>query len=513
MEREFDAIIVGGGPAGCVAAATLLAETDWRIALIEAGDVPPPASRYPARYLELQGGRCDWNWRTEPQAGLAGRRLLWPRGKMVGGCSALNALIYLDPIEQDDLHWSTCLGPQWPPGTLNDACHELRCWQPWPGSGIQLDEAPPLWPSVESLLQACRVTVPTGRWQTYPRWMHRGRRQTAFTAWLRPWFRAPGEDARRLTLLRNTQIQRICFDRQRACGVEQSDGSQIHARRLVVLAAGAIGSPHLLLRSGLGPADCLRDAGIEVRSDREAIGAGLQDHLVVPVIARVPEAAWFPVRFSAADREAWRSRGVGPMTSNLAEAGGWFGGSFAPTGASADLIQFHLTPTDYIRYPHPDSTPSVSIGVTVSRPRSRGSLIVAKAQDDRDSLRIDPRYLSEPDDVVALRHGIRIARQCLTAFAEPFGGTEAFPGQRRTSDDQLDRYVERFAQTLYHPVGSCRMGHDSSSAVDERGMVRDAERLAVVDASVFPLLPAANPQAITMAVARWLTRRLLELNL
>jgi choline dehydrogenase len=499
-----------------VAAAWLLAETDWRIALLEAGDAPPAASRRPVRYLELFRSPADWQARTEPQPGLAGRSLAWPRGRMLGGCGGLNALIYAEPVARDDWLWSQASGSSWPPGALELACRRLREWQPIGGAQLSIDPAPALWPTVDRLLDACRRTLPLGRWNAYPRLMDRGRRQTAFDAFVRPFLRSDAALAERFTLLRKTQVERIEFSGDRACGVQLRDRSRINSRIGVLLAAGALGSPWLLMRSGLGPRQNLHSAGLTVRHDRAEVGANLRDHLAIPVIAAVDDELRFPHAFTAEHRALWRRDGTGPLTSNLAEAGGWFGEPMteaAETQAAAQadpdrpspLIQFHLTPTHYLRYPSADAPPAISIVVTGSRPTSHGWLCLrpASARDNAQplGLQIDPRYLSTAEDRATLRNGVGTARQCLDAFAETRPMEELFPGTRRQDPEQLDRYIERYAQTLYHPVGTCRLGADPQSVVDPMGMVRGADRLAIVDASVFPILPAANPQAITMAVA------------
>ncbi len=514
--REYDFIILGGGTAGCLLA-RLLAEADiGSVALIEAGGASADVRTIaPALYLRTFKSRLDWQFATEPQAFLKGRRIPWPRGKTLGGSSAINALIYLQAAAADFNRWSLNGCDEWdwqslsrrllPPNSM------LRCPYSWlPLSAIQ---SPHPWST--SFIQACVASGIEQRdeWtqsenQTcglYSLTHHNGRRQ--HTGLQLSEMLARGK----LDVLHGMTINKLQLVDGRVQSVELVDCERRTIRLSVsgevILCAGTIGSPSVLQRSGIGPAELLRGVGVSPQVDLPGVGANLQDHLVMPLIYRAKDNIGLPARFDAAARKHFRqpndAAGCGPLGSNIAEAGALFTvDQFSIDGGETPDFQIHFTPTHYLKYPSRHApTDHCTLAVTDLHPRSRGRLSIT-GSDPHASPNIDPAYMSHEEDMPRTLGAIDVTRSLASNEAlREIIADEVLPGRRRTDVGSIVRCVETYAMSIYHPVGTCRMGTDANAVVDTNLRVHGINNLRIADASVLPDLPSGNTQAITMLVA------------
>jgi len=301
-------------------------------------------------------------------------------------------------------------------------------------------------------------------------------------------------DGHRIDLLRGT-VDRVLWDGDHAIGVRLTEGnatSDALASKGVVLCAGTIATPAILMRSGIGPRDGLERHGIEVRFDSPHVGANLQDHLIMPVIFETQSKDPFNAKASLRDIVRWQTLGGGPVGSNIAECGGLF---------NNDSVQIHVTPTHYLAFPNDAVASVMTLGVNVTQPRSRGSVRLGSSSPYKRA-RIDANYLAEPFDQTSTIQAVHLARSIAesTCFAE-WITREVLPGSKRESDESIAKSIARYAQTLYHPVGTCRIGCQTDSVIDSEFVVRGAEQLWIADASVLPRLTIGNPSATVMSLA------------
>ncbi len=514
MQESFDYIVVGAGPGG-VATACRLADSASapRVALIETG--PPKAgflSDIPLGIAALvrARGRSNYGYDTVPQPGLGGRTGYQPRGRGVGGSSLINAMICIRGQPEDYDGWAAagCTGWSWAdvlPVFRRIESNELGD-SAWHGSAGPLPVSHLRHPSptAAAFIEAAEklqfphnddFNGPTqegvGFYQVFQR---DGRRVNAGRAYLdeRP---RPN-----LTILADTLVRRINFDGRRAMSVTIGAGRRqriLAARREIIVSGGAFGSPQLLMLSGVGPAEHLRQRGIPVVHDLPGVGQNLQDHLdyTANVAAKAPGCIGFgPAAMlrTAAALPGWLKTGTGVLSSNVAEAGGFV--RSAPDVDRPDL-QFHFCigiVDDHAR------KISLKLGfalhVCVLRPKSRGTVTLA-GTDPAAPLRIDPGYLSDPADVTLLLKGARLVHRILeTPPLTAFEGKLLY-GTGAEDDEALLALVRQRADTIYHPVGTCRMGVDAMSVVDPRLRVRGLDGLRVADASIMPTLISGNTQA------------------
>ena len=515
----YDYIIVGAGSAGCVLAHRLCARKELRVLLIEAGGADRhPMIHMPAGIALLAGNRrINWRYRTESEPELAGRRLYWPRGKVLGGSSSINAMCYTRGHPRDYDEWAAATTAAWSytavlPYFLRSEDHHGQGEHGYHGHGgplsvEDLKSRNPLSAVFVAAGVACglpRNEDFNGHHQEgvgfYQVTQRSGRRSSTATAYL-----APVRHRRNLTIRTECLATRILFSGTKASGVEFNHAGtleQAQAMREVLVCAGAIGSPQLLLLSGVGPAADLEGHGIRVTADSREVGHNLQDHLDFCTLNQCPVPVTYD--FSRAQTLAVGLRYFlthsGPGVSNVAEAGGFVRSALAPD--ERPDLQLHFVPAQLDEHGR-NRLPGhgFTVHACVLRPASRGRLTLRSALP-ADPPRIQPRYLSEPRDLEVLLEGIRISRAIIAAapFAR-FRGRELFPGEGLSTRTELEAIVRRKAETIYHPAGSCRMGRDADAVVDPELRVRGVEGLRVVDASVMPRLIGGNTNAPTIMIA------------
>lgn len=521
---EFDYIICGGGSAGCVLAARLSEDPGVTVCLIEAGGAGRDLFvRAPALVAAMVSGRPpihNWALKTVPQPGLNGRRGFQPRGKALGGSSAINAMLYVrgHPSDYDDWANLGAAGWDWAsvlpwflkaegnvraeplhaqdgPLQVGDQRHPrpisrafVRAMQ-----DVQVAENPDFNGKVQDGTGLYQVT----QFHSGPR---KGERCSAAAAYLHPALGRPN-----LTVMTGTRAERIVLADGRAGGVMVRRGlsrRHLKARREVIVAQGAFGSPQLLLLSGIGPADELRAHGIAVAQDLPGVGQNLQDHLDFTIshhslrrdtVGLNPRGLW---RLARAGLH-WRKTGEGLFASPMAEGGAFLRST--PDQPRPDLqIHFVVGIVDqHMRRLH--LADGFSAHVCVLRPRSRGRVGLQSA-NPADAPLIDPGFLTDPSDLALLMRGARITEAMLDSpHLAPWKGRRLYP--RDGSDAGLAAAIRAHADTIYHPVGTCRMGVDDMAVTDPSLRVRGVAGLRVVDASVMPSLIGGNTNAPTIMIA------------
>ena len=517
----FDYLVIGGGSAGCVLAARLTEDPNVTVCLLEAG----PADRSvlvhcPAGLALLaQTGGANWAFETVPQAGLNGRRGYQPRGKVLGGSSSINAMIYLRGAREDYDRWAAEGNAGWGFEDLlpyfKQAEHNERGADAWHGRGGPLNVMDLPSPNgyaarfIDAAVQAghARNTDFNGATQhgagPYQVTHRNGERCSAAKAYLTPNLARPN-----LRIVTGAHATRIVFDGRRAIGVEARVGGTLQrfdARREVLLSAGALQSPQLLMLSGIGAGAQLQGHGIATVRDLPGVGANLHDHVdVVQVVDAPGVRELFGLSLGgAADALRgvleWRRARSGRLTTNFAEAGAFI--TSTPAETLADL-QLHFVIGKLI-----DHGRKVTFGhgyschVCLLRPKSRGTLTLASA-DPLAAPRIDPNFLADPDDLQRLVRGFKLMRGILRQPAlARLGGRELAASAAAQTDAQIEAFVQGHADTIYHPVGTCRMGRGPLDVVDAELRVRGVQGLRVVDASIMPSIVGGNTNAPVIAIA------------
>ncbi|ADV67249.1 GMC family oxidoreductase [Deinococcus maricopensis] len=502
-----DVIVVGAGSGGCILTRRLL-DAGARVLLLEAGGADTsPLVRAPAAFPKLFRTPFDWAFHTVPQPHAGGRSFFWPRGRVLGGSSAINATIYIRGSQRDFDAW----GEGWTWADVLPAFRDLETYSGDPagtrgeGGGLPVGHRHASHPLSHAFVQSAGAAlgVPVvgsfndGNLQgagLYESNHLRGERYSAFRAFLQPVLHHPN-----LTVRTGVRALKVLLDHGRATGVRvrRADGVTEDLRGgAVALTAGAVQTPHLLLLSGIGARHALTRHGVDVHAHVPGVGEGLQDHLAVPVIFRSTQPSLnerlTPPALAGAFAE-WFARRSGPLTSNLAEAGAF-------TRTHPDLpdpdIQFHFGPLYFrdhgfqlARGPH------FSVGPVLVDVHSRGRLTLASSDPTTAPL-IDPNYLADERDVDALVRGVALAREIArTGELGRANGGEVLPAHPDTV-----HHVRHEAATLYHPVGTARLGDDDGAAVDRQLRVRNVPGLWVADASVMPRIIHANTNATAMMI-------------
>jgi len=518
--KKFDFVIVGGGSAGCVLANRLTASGRNSVVLLEAGGKDwNPWIHIPVGYFKtMHNPGTDWCYMTEPCPGLGGRAIQWPRGKVLGGSSSINGLIYIRGQAEDFDHWRQLGNAGW---SFDDVLPYFKKAEGYEGGEDEHHggSGPLSTSNSRARLELCdkyieaanNIGIPfaedfNGTSQEGAGYVQQtsrnGLRCSTAVGYLRP-----AKSRSNLTVITHAHTQRILFEGKRAIGVEYATPSRVHqvfAAREVILSAGAIGSPQILLLSGIGPSAHLKDHGVEVLHDLGGVGDNLQDHLQVRMVFRINKPISLNGRVNNPFLKAmmgveYALKRTGPLT---------FGASLicaftrsGPEAATPD-IQWHMQPLSadspgegLHKYQAFTST-SCQL-----RPESRGQIRL-KSSSARDYPAIHPNYLATETDRRVTVAGMKITRAI--AAAEPLASLieeEMTPGAPYQSDEEMLEAARLTSQTIYHPVGTCKMGPDKKAVVDERLKVHGLAGLRVIDASIMPTLTSGNTNAPTIMIA------------
>jgi choline dehydrogenase len=510
-----DYVIVGAGSAGCVLAARLSEDPAVRVLLIEAGGRDRhPNIKIPAAFAKQFRTKLDWDLATEPEPHCADRSLYLPRGKGLGGSSSMNAMLYVrgHPLDYDGWAAGGAEGWAWDdvlPYFLRAEDNQRGASEYHAvGGPLRVEDARSPRPLTARFLASCaeagipRIVDYNGPEQDGAALaqvtQRGGRRWSAADAYLRPAMKRPN-----LEVVTRAQVGGVVIEDGAATGVRyrtRRGGERVAtAGREVILAAGALSSPQLLLLSGVGPAEQLRQLGIPVVHDLPGVGENLQDHPYLSCVWDVPGGG------SLADAEKPKAlleyllRRSGPLSSTVAEA---FAFVRSRPGLPAPDLQFHFAPAYFVDNGFQEyDGHAVTMGPVLVKPRSRGRLRL-RSTDPAAKPSILTNSLAEPEDVAALLEGARLARRIAASgpFAEVLGG-ELFPGPGIDTDAAMEADLRQRVDLLYHPVGTCKMGVDADAVVDPQLRVRGLDRLRVVDASIMPAIPAGNTNAPTYMIA------------
>ncbi|MGB3407399.1 MAG: choline dehydrogenase [Jannaschia sp.] len=530
MEADF--VIVGAGSAGCAVAARLSEDGRHSVLVIEYGgsDVGPLIAMPGALSYPMNMARYDWGLKTDPEPHLGGRVLVCPRGKVIGGSSSINGMVYVRGHARDFDHWAECGARGWGAADVLPYFSRMENWEPR-GQGGDRDRRGAGGPlhvtrgTLENPLS--RAFIAAGQQAGYPftadynghqqegfgpkdQTTFRGRRWSAADAYLKPALKRSNCSVVRAL------ARRVVTEDGRAIGVEVSRGGKlevIRARRDVVLAASAINTPKILMLSGIGAGAHLSEHGIAVVADRPGVGANLQDHLelYIQMSARVPVslARYWNLLGKAYVGGRWLLSRTGPGASNQFEATGFIRSA---AGVEYPDLQFHFLPIA-VRYDGRVAPEGHGFQAHTGpmRSKSRGRIRL-RSRDPEAAPSILFNYMSDPDDWRDFRTAIRLTRELFAQPAfDPYRGHELLPGVDKQSDDDLDAVIRQHAESAYHPCGTARMGaaDDPGAVVDPHGRVIGVEGLRVADSSIFPRITNGNLNAPSIMVGEKMSDHIL----
>ncbi|MCP8348704.1 choline dehydrogenase [Pseudomonas sp. FBF18] len=518
-DHSYDYVVVGAGPAGCLLANRLSADPGCRVLLLEAGGRDNyPWIHIPVGYLYCIGNpRTDWCFKTEAQPGLDGRSLGYPRGKVLGGCSSINGMIYMRGQARDYDHWAEQGNPGW---AWDDVLPLFRASENHFGGASELHGNAGEW-RVErqryswAILDAFREAAAQsgiasiddfnggnnqgcGYFQVNQR---SGVRWNAAKAFLRPVRHRPN-----LTVLTGVEVDKVLLDNGRASAVQarwQGSEQRYQARREIILCAGAVGSPGILQRSGIGPRPLLERLGIPVLHELPGVGGNLQDHLQLRLIYKVSNVR----TLNQVANTHWGKLGMGlrylyDRSGPLAMAPSQLGAFVRshPEQPTPNL-QYHVQPLSLDRFGEPlHRFAAFTASVCNLRPLSRGRVDIRSANPG-DAPVIDPNYLSEPEDLRVAAQAIRLTRQIVQAPAlAAFAPVEYLPGAALDTEEQLQQAAGQIGTTIFHPVGTCRMGNGPLDVVDAQLRVHGVAGLRIADASIMPQITSGNTCSPTLMI-------------
>ena len=520
---QADYVIVGAGSAGCVLANRLTEDPNTRVILLEAGGKDTnPYIHIPAGYMKLlDHPKVTWGYKADKDSGLNGREIPYPRGKVLGGSSSINGMIYIRSQPEDYDHWAQMGNRGWDAASTFPYFRKAENWE-GPADEVHAKGGPLFTSQNRDKPELCEIAIEAGQQMGWAYredlndlphglgdhigWVQqtRGGRFRASTA--RSYLR-PAMGRANLRVITNALVHRIILEGKRAVGVEFSrDGStqRADAGGEVILSGGAIGSPHILQLSGIGDPDHLSGIGIDTQHALKGVGKNFQDHFIVRVQAEVQNIATLNERSRglrfAAELMKYAFNGTGMLTyaASLLAASV----KVLPESATPDVqalfasASFALGPKRVL-----DTKPGMTSGVWQMRPESRGC-VEAKSADVHEQPAINPNYMAEDRDRRTVIAGLRKVREWFnTPALRQYLVTETFPGVDVQTDDEFLAYAREIGSTVFHATCSCKMGSDPLSVVDDRLCVHDMEGLRVIDASVMPTVTSTNTNAPTIMIA------------
>jgi len=516
---KFDYIIIGAGSAGCVLANRLTKNGKYNVAIFEAGKssdiwkVKMPL----ALLYTMHDPRYNWKYYSEPEPYLNNRRLFCPRGKMIGGCSAHNGMVFVRGNQDDYKRWESFGLKSWSYEKILPYFKRIETWSEgenqYRGSfGLlpvnQSKNNNPLFKAFLGASSEAGYKINTdmnGEVQEgfgmFDTTIHKGERASVAKYYLNP-----AKSRKNLNIFSNSFVEKIMFDGKKAIGIEvkiKNKIEKVYAKKELILSGGSINSPQLLMLSGIGDVNHLKEKGITVVSDLKGVGKNLQDHLETYIMQECKTSDTLYTYTKLIPKVLagiqWFLSKSGPCSQSYLEAGGFTKSS---TKREMPNIQFHFFPSFVIDHGlvNPKSH-GYQLHASPNHPKSRGS-VTLNSSDPYDYPKILFNYLEDEDDLRQTRESIHVARKILSqpSFVK-YAGKEVGPGSDKQSDDELNEYIKSNAETAYHPCGTCKMGVDKMAVVDEDLKVKGIQNLRIVDASVMPEIPSANLNAPTLMIA------------
>ncbi|MFT7588067.1 MAG: choline dehydrogenase [Limisphaerales bacterium] len=509
--NSYDYIVVGAGSAGCVLTARLVG-AGYKVLLLEAGAADKKMEiDIPGAFYKLFKTKVDWAYHSTEQPGLNNRKLFMPRGKTLGGSSSINAMIYVRGHKEDYNQWAELGNKGWDYKSVLPYFKKSECFQDSPDEyhgdqgPLAVTRAAKPHVMVEPLIQAAeecgypRNNDFAGDYLSgfgkYHLTIKDGKRCSSAKAFLKPLLGHPN-----LHIETEALVSKIHLENNQAVSIDWQKGGKTFSAKSnleIILCAGAINTPQLLLLSGIGPAAELKALGIEVKKDLPGVGKNLQDHLFAPVIVKNKQK----ISLDNADHPLkiipnlfkYFALDSGPLTSNLAEAGGFIR---TDKNLKAPDLQFHFAPAYFVN--HGFTRPKghgISLCPTLLRPQSRGELTLRNS-DPTSYPNIDPAHLSVQADLDTLVKGVEVAMKILQAEAmKEYTGELYAPIKMWENKAELENWIRGWAEALYHPVGTCKMGVDSMAVVDEKLKVKGIQGLRIADASIMPNIVRGNTNA------------------